>query len=109
MSTRFTPGPWNLIDEEVFGENGTCVIASVMQPEDFPWLDGDFNSEEEASASESRLEDECDANAALIADAPEMYDLLRLIVDNIKGGPSALLLEKAANLLARHEHKDEAK
>ena len=73
-----TPGPWSVDDDlakenrVISGPNGE-VIAEVYQ------MGEDFNT------GDSSIGPERDANARLIATAPDMADALRNIVSNLSG------------------------
>jgi hypothetical protein len=65
MGTKHTPGPWEVDDDgEVSSQN--VVVAKVFQWDDFPCL------EEHMEA----VQRECEANARLIAAAPELLAAL---------------------------------
>lgn len=110
MRTKFTPGPWRArtnvsIHHEIEADgghekfNGIKLVAKVLldDPDDPPPLY--VNEKQEA-----------DANLALIADAPKMFELLSKIVNHFEhgdtrnAGPMDLAaLAEAMALLARHQ------
>ena len=66
---KFTEGPWSMCHrgESLKGVKGTDVVI---------WGCGLVNGQRT---------DEADANSALIATAPEMYELLKDLFDNYEG------------------------
>lgn len=59
MSARHTPGPWRVCDGFVEDAKGRSIVGA-MPP--------------------SRSDEENDANAQLMAAAPELYDALRMLL-----------------------------
>ena len=84
---KFTPGPWSTPDK------GKLLGAVVAK-------DGEMVCDPSGAG---RYEDETEANARLIAAAPEMYELLELL-DNyfaIKGGFNDRMTTKISKLLKK--------
>lgn len=70
-----TPGPWTADMDEMAimaGGDGGQMIASVLEPSDFVCLDDDERED---------FQSECDANAVLLAAAPELADALEMVRD----------------------------
>jgi hypothetical protein len=68
MGAKFTPGLWRIEDGEVIadGPDGPAILGHVYGVGDFPCLDDD-------------IDEECKANARLIAAAPLMYEFIRRV------------------------------
>jgi hypothetical protein len=64
---KYTPGPWRLIDSRQIAKSDGGVIATA-------WWFGNKGTVPKAEA---------EANAHLIAAAPEMYECLKIFRDNI--------------------------
>lgn len=81
-----TKGPWTITENyrTIRGEGKTQYLVAYIAP---------------ASVGES----EADANARLIAAAPSMYDIIKLILDDCSDGcgPAIGTLDKAIDLLAK--------
>lgn len=63
-----TPGPWILDDFEVSGEVSGAATCRVLEADDFPCIE---------EGTEADVQAECEANARLIAAAPDMLEALR--------------------------------
>ena len=73
MSNKHTPGPWTVDDDEnIMAMDGALAIAVIMLAEDFPCISGDDDGE-----ARERLQIECEANADLIAAAPDLLAALQ--------------------------------
>lgn len=71
MSAQHTPGPWALDeDSNIMAHDGAVAVAVVMLADDYPCLDHD---EDEAV---EKVQVECEANARLMAAAPDMLTAL---------------------------------
>lgn len=66
--TAFTPGPWNLDEDDfsIMAEVG-AHIARVTDIGDLPCVDTD---------DEEKVQNECLANARLLAASPDLYEAL---------------------------------
>jgi hypothetical protein len=97
--TAFTPGPW-IAHEEILTPGGLHVAGrspSVRKGQHIIAAVGRFLDERLNHA----LCEEAEANAYLIARAPEMYEALHRIVEEDKNGAvSALAIENAVKVLA---------
>jgi hypothetical protein len=93
MSTKFSSGPWNAELSEAYnvraGHGG--IVAQIHH------LKGRYGMGGRVPA------DEAAANAALIADAPKMYDIIRRLTDTKNTQNLSELYKEARALLARHE------
>jgi len=79
---KFTPGPWKVHNQAVWNPNIKCGnIAHIYCKETNK--NSDFKTDEMAKA-----------NAALIAESPAMYSVLRALLDDIKSG-STITLDSA--------------
>lgn len=78
MSTKFTPGPWrvDLYGAKKYGPAYAFSPVGGCGCCNSPWVMSlaDYDSEQG--------KEECDANAALIAAAPDLYEALREIVNS---------------------------
>ncbi|MBQ7178478.1 MAG: hypothetical protein IJS08_13770 [Victivallales bacterium] len=95
---KFTPGPWSVRDKicifrflSVTSDKSPFVIAKIMQP--------DMQRILEDATKEKANWQQLSANAALIAAAPEMYELL----DRIKGRLEFCKLENSIDAETEHE------
>lgn len=68
-----TPGPWENEDGEITARG--AVVANVYQADDFPCLD---------DADRPAAEEECKANARLIAAAPDLLEACRSALVPVK-------------------------
>jgi hypothetical protein len=93
-NAKHTPGPWQLDDESEVHKEG-AVIASVKMPDDFPCLDEDTD--------EAALLAECEANARLIAAAPELLAACQGLVDGCDrwDGPTTEEIEAAVSAIRK--------
>lgn len=76
--TKHTPGPW------AFVQDGLTLVRGVS--------DDDFHQVVAACASDFLTNAECEANASLIAAAPDLLDALKLALDWIDAIPDGTLL-----------------
>lgn len=94
--SKHTPGPWKYLGRITTCDNGTmewptveCAFRRYIKPE-------------------GRTDDECEANARLIAAAPEMYEALQMFLAyHDQGGPlhfdTDAMWAKARNVIAKIE------
>lgn len=79
MSHKHTPGPWSVFSEESFGVRpgieATELDFSVVM----------FGASDDDAGVRGRTPEEAEANAQLIATAPDMLDALVLILPLAKG------------------------
>lgn len=76
---KHTPGPWHVEDDGTVQHQGGMVICVPSYAEDFPCLTEDEGHSEEEVRAE--VDAECDANAVLIAAAPDLLSALRDLCD----------------------------
>ncbi len=82
-----TAGPWGADEDgDVFAHDGAVHIAHVLVADEFPCLESD--------AQIQRAQDECEANARLIAAAPLMLETLRAVLPYLQAG-EALIVRNA--------------
>lgn len=79
-SAKHTPGPWAIEDGGIVEASGApvCVLYTA---DDFPCWDG----------PEGQLEAECEANAALIAAAPDLLALCEAMVAAVDGSHAQVM------------------
>lgn len=92
--TKWTPGPWSVMraEKSLDGcrfENGNFAVMAPGDCEDHPIADCSCNHT-------CRLDDECEANAHLIAAAPDLYDGLDRVLDYLKAIVAARGIEGGA-------------
>jgi hypothetical protein len=90
-SNTFTPGPWVV--------RGSVVETEVLQGQARPA--GNFVAD--CDVSHFLPESERDANARLIAAAPDLYRALSLLMDQPTMNPLNMKPQQRANLWATHE------
>ena len=91
MEPKFSPGPWELTEEDTFNVGCRAIVADgepVAHVE--TWVD---SSEEEDIRAR--------ANAHLIASAPEIYEWMKTTVDYLP--PEHMAVTKAKELIAKVE------
>ena len=66
-----TPGPWILDGFEVSGEISGAAICRVLEADDFPCVE---------EGTEADVQAECEANARLVAAAPDLLEALRKLM-----------------------------
>jgi hypothetical protein len=78
---KFTPGPWDV--ESPFGDEALAIVANADKPT-YAWkiVASCFSKDEYDDENGVPLL-EHNANARLIAAAPEMYEALRSIADSV--------------------------
>jgi len=82
---QHTPGPWAFDPDdftEVFNPDSGAMICKVLEADDFPCLE---------EGTHGDVQDECLANARLIAAAPDMLEALKAAKETIRvwHGPNA--------------------
>lgn len=74
MSKRWTPGPWKVFQTTIHGKNyGGCWVEPADR-EQFIQINGGASLTKRVI--DRQVHDDNDANAALIAAAPELYEAL---------------------------------
>jgi hypothetical protein len=89
---KFTPGPWDIDGKSIIGRKAAYVLQDFGPYEGVSWIDyGNVTPEE------------CEANKALIAAAPDLYSILEAFasvgVQNVD--IIAMLQVEAIKMLAR--------
>lgn len=92
MTGKYTPGPWSVYDchgdklDACRFENGAFQVMSV---------DCDHHAVADCSCNHScRMEDECEANARLIAAAPDLLEACMEAVEALNGHPNTMGTEE---------------
>lgn len=80
MTSKHTPGPWENNYSDITTGNGSVHIASVSMVHDFP-----CNDDMEDRSVIAQIEAECEANARLIARAPELLEALWKLANEASG------------------------
>lgn len=76
MSAKYTPGPWSVDGKSIIGPKATYILQDFGAYEGVSWIDyGNVTPEE------------CEANKALVAAAPDLLAALKLVVTRC--GPHA--------------------
>lgn len=98
MNAKFTPGPWQLKQNEnckhkdlqVWTKHGYMVGTKVIKVDETR-LDGEswLDMRERTEAKREQAKEEANANVALIACAPDMYEMLESKLDLIRCGIGA--------------------
>lgn len=88
-----TPAPWEYEEDDaiVYAGGGSLPIASVYEADDFPCLGDD-------PARQAETQQECAANARLIAAAPGLLALAEKVAEHFFGTDSPLGAEAYALL-----------
>ena len=81
--TRHTPGPWEIVFEDLGDEESFVAPVGIRGADKFPVVDFDGGL---ATGSAAWAEATIEANARLIAAAPEMETLLRDLVEEWDAG-----------------------
>lgn len=96
-----TPGPWILDDFEISGEISGASVCRVLESSDFSCIE---------EGTEADVQAECEANARVIAAAPDMLSALKMAVDGFAGevrerDPIPAWLGPAIDAIAKAEGK----
>ena len=89
MPSTHTPGPWNL------NLAGTLYVGEKTAPK----IIANFSMKAREWAGRAEI----DANARLIAAAPELLDMLKLLHKNRKELPTEMQWQRASELIAKAE------
>lgn len=92
MIAKHTPGPWTIEPETGAIEAHGAVLGKIYRADDYPCAIVDPEDEiEDGEGSYQNIDDECKANAALAAAAPDLLDACEAFVEAWK---KSLQLEK---------------
>lgn len=97
MSTQHTPGPWHFVEKNVgaMPDHGYCLLHG--EPAEFGWEKNLFVVVGASGNAVRALgEGVPEANAKLIAAAPELLEALQEIVRNWDGEPEDMAAANAA-------------
>jgi hypothetical protein len=95
IETAFTPGPWDVDGKSIIGRKAAYVLQDFGPYEGVSWIDyGNVTPEE------------CEANKALIAAAPELYSMVEKLTRKLSMTDHELVSEADA-ILARARGKSQ--
>ena len=105
---KFTPGPWSISDDREWdGSDSLDILTSGGWGDGLPWIAGVHGANVGPKDKE-----ETEANANLIAAAPEMYEALKTTAGNLRSLIAAtncrtydVWLETAESALAKADGK----